>query len=287
MPPFYTLYLQLPEADSPIPPKIRDNPKFHPFFDGALGAIDGTHILCIPSATDRDASRNRKGELTQNCLAACTFDLRFTYFLSGWEGSTHDSTLFNEARQTDFHIPKGRYYLADAGFASSDVLLVPYRNVRYHLSEWDRAKRAYVVLLSLKLKIYTNILVSPRNPKELFNLRHASARNVVERIFGVLKRRFRILHSPPAYDMDIQSLIPAALAALHNFIRIYDPDDIDTDVDEPIDFRIGPDPRDVGELGGNVTPAERVRANARRDTIAASMWEQYQGYLESHAAHDE
>jgi len=80
--------------------------------------------------------------LTQNCLAACTFDLRFTYFLSGWEGSTADSTLFSVARRTDFYIPKGRYYLADAGFASSDALLVPYRNVRYHLAEWGRAEGA-------------------------------------------------------------------------------------------------------------------------------------------------
>lgn len=34
------------------------------------------------------------------------------------------------------------------------------------------------------------IYVSPVNPKELYNLRHASAHNVVERIFGVLKQRF-------------------------------------------------------------------------------------------------
>ena len=34
----------------------------------------------------------------------------------------------------------------------------------------------------------------PHNPKELFNLRHASvARNAIERIFGILKQRFRIL----------------------------------------------------------------------------------------------
>ena len=118
--------MQLPEANSPVPPKIRNNPKFYPFFEGVLGAIDGTHIRCTTSANNRDVARNRKGEVTQNCLAACTFDLHFTYFLSGWEGSTHDSMLFGEARQTDFYIPKGRYYLADASFASSDVLLVPY-----------------------------------------------------------------------------------------------------------------------------------------------------------------
>ena len=82
--------------------------------------------------------------LTQNCLAACSFDLRFTYFMSGWEGSAHDSTLFSNARQTDFYIPlaEGKYYLADAGFASSDALLVPYRSVRYHLSEWGQGQQA-------------------------------------------------------------------------------------------------------------------------------------------------
>ena len=139
--------MQLPDANSPTLPEIQNSPKFYPFFDGALGAIDGTHILCHSSAADRDATRNRKGVLTQNCLIACSFDLRFMYTLSGWEGSTADLTLFNNACQTNFYIPEGRYYLADAGFASSDALLVPYRNVRYHLSEWDRTKEASVVYL--------------------------------------------------------------------------------------------------------------------------------------------
>jgi DDE superfamily endonuclease len=134
--------VRLPDADSPIPPEIEGSPKFHPFFDGALGAIDGTHIRCTPSAADRSATRNRKGVLTQNCLAACSFDLRFTYFLSGWEGATADSMLFADAHRTDFYIPNGRYYLADAGFASSNALLVPYRSVRYHLLEWGRGNEA-------------------------------------------------------------------------------------------------------------------------------------------------
>ena len=134
--------MQLPDKDSPTPPEIRNSNRFYPFFAGALGAIDGTHIRCTSSAEDHNASRNRKGVTTQNCLAACSFDLRFTYFLSGWEGSAHDSMLFYDARDLDFYIPSGRYYLADAGFASSDSLLVPYRGVRYHLSEWSRARNA-------------------------------------------------------------------------------------------------------------------------------------------------
>ena len=145
------------------------------------------------------------------------------------------------------------------------------------------------------LEFLTDAFPSPCNPQELFNLRHASARNVIERIFGVLKRRFRILQLPPEYDMDVQAMIPPALAALHNFIRERDPDEIDEydddddddDDDELLDLRMGPDLETVGELGrGPVTPEERVRANTRRDKIAGDMWEQYQRYLEGRASHD-
>jgi hypothetical protein len=91
--------------------------------------------------------------------------------------------------------------------------------------------------------------------------------------------------------MSIQALIPPALAALHNFIREYDPDEIhmydSDDDDEPRDLQHGVHPGSVGELGaGQVSPDERVRANERRDRIAAAMWEQYQHHIESHAVHD-
>jgi DDE superfamily endonuclease len=91
-----------------------------------LGAIDGTYIQCNASAADHDATRNCKGMLSQNCLAACTFDLWFMYFLSGWEGSTANSMLFNGAHRVNFYIPEGRFYLADASFGSLDALVVPY-----------------------------------------------------------------------------------------------------------------------------------------------------------------
>jgi hypothetical protein len=63
----------------------------------------------------------------------------------------------------------------------------------------------------------------PENKEELFNLRHVSAQNVIEHIFGVLKQHFHILLLPPAYAMEIQAQIPAALCMLHNFIRVHDP----------------------------------------------------------------
>ncbi|KAJ7084132.1 hypothetical protein C8R44DRAFT_534468, partial [Mycena epipterygia] len=59
-PPFYTKYVKLPRVDDPIPPRIADNPKWFPFFQDAIGAMDGTHINCCPSAAERHAARNRK-----------------------------------------------------------------------------------------------------------------------------------------------------------------------------------------------------------------------------------
>ena len=137
--PFYNTYVTLPSQHTPIPAEILSNSKFFPFFAGALGAMDGTHINCSPSAAERQSARNRKGGITQNCLACCTFDLRFQYILSGWDGSSADATVYNNARLTDLRIPPGKYYLADAGFGVCDALLVPYRGVRYHLAEWGRA----------------------------------------------------------------------------------------------------------------------------------------------------
>jgi hypothetical protein len=92
------------------------------------------------------------------------------------------------SRLMDFLIPAGRYYLADAGFALCNTLLVPYQGVWYHLAEWGWAAVRYVepILYVFRTK---QLVFSPVNKEELFNLQHAQARNVIEHIFGVLKNR--------------------------------------------------------------------------------------------------
>lgn len=129
----------LPRIDDPPPDFIQRNPKFWPFFSNVIGAMDGTHINCCPSAAERQAARNRKGGISQNCLACVSFSMRFQYFLSGWEGSTADGAMYSYLRLADLRIPEGKYYLADAGFGVCDALLVSFRGVRYHLGEWGRA----------------------------------------------------------------------------------------------------------------------------------------------------
>ena len=136
-PPFYTTYVFQPTATDPPSPYLQQNPKFWPFFQGAIGAIDGSHIhLACPSSM-RVACRNRKGFLSQNCLFCCSFVMNFTYALTGWEGSVSDARLWENAK--GLHIPVGCFLLADAGFPHCQELLIPYRGVRYHLAEHKRA----------------------------------------------------------------------------------------------------------------------------------------------------
>lgn len=120
-------YVQQPNEDTFFADQIADNAKFSPFFDDCVGALDGTHIPVFVPAGKSIPYRNRKGYLTQNVLAACDFDMKFTYVLPGWEGSAHDARVLGDAvTNKDFVVPKGRYYLADAGYTNADWLLTPY-----------------------------------------------------------------------------------------------------------------------------------------------------------------
>jgi hypothetical protein len=253
-PPFYHAYIQLPGGADPIPEDIRDSKLFWPYFRDCIGAIDGTHIPAFVSEEDRPAYRNRKNQVSQNVLAASSIDLTFLYILPGWEGSASDSRVFEDARTTDFTVPRGRYYLADAGYGGCDALLVPYRGVRYHVKEWGKRK------------------FRAQNAQELFNLRHAKLRNVIERIFGVLKKRFKVLVIAQEYEIETQALIVSALAVLHNFIRIHDPDDLVEEEDENVGLRRPERPPPEAELQRNITVEERDRATTRRDRIAQAMW---------------
>jgi hypothetical protein len=139
------------------------------------------------------------------------------------------------------------------------------------------------VLSSYSVSTDPNYFGRPANPRELFNLRHAQLRNVVERIFGVVKRRWAILTRPPEFDMDIQARIPSALAALHNFILKHDSiewDDIlDMDVEDPIPGTCSEE-NDFGVLvHGATTAQEKRQSEVRRDGIAQAMWESYQRLL--------
>ena len=86
----------------------------------------------------------------------------------------------------------------------------------------------------------------------------------------------------PEYSIEVQAKIPSALAALHNFIRIHDPDDWN---EEPLNLtsHVAPNHDRVApaELGGYISHAERERASTKRDEIAEAMWASYQAVVET------
>jgi hypothetical protein len=143
----YIAPVDFPTDNIPIPQHILSSNSFTPYFDGCIGALDGTHLpIHIPKAS-RTAFRNQKGVLSQNVLAVCTLDMEFVYVLAGWEGSASDSRMFEDALRKGFTIPKDRYYLADVAYANCNALLVPYQGVRYHLREWGQGNERCVYLI--------------------------------------------------------------------------------------------------------------------------------------------
>lgn len=127
------------------------------------------------------------------------------------------------------------------------------------------------------------ISTRPKTERELFNLRHAQARNVVERIFGVFKRRFQIFSAPPEYSMAIQAKLVQALCVVHNFIRIHDPQDMPMRDTMDDDLEGSDDDNDnrqnFGSLGTMSSPAHRSQAEVFRDAIAKEMFADYKREL--------
>ncbi|XP_057760273.1 uncharacterized protein LOC130980631 [Arachis stenosperma] len=172
-------------------------------FKGCLGALDGIYIEVTVPESEKARYRTRKGKICTNVLGVCNREMGFVYVLSGWEGSASDSRVLRDAitRRNSLKIPHGNYYLVDAGYTNGPGFLAPYRGTRYHVREWAQGARA------------------PRNYQEYFNRVHSSARNIIERCFGLLKKRLSILRSPSFYPLKTQSQIIIACCLLQNFIR--------------------------------------------------------------------
>ncbi|XP_027166322.1 uncharacterized protein LOC113766317 [Coffea eugenioides] len=94
----------------------------------------------------------------------------------------------------------GKYYTVDAAYTNMPGFMAPFRAARG--TQHERAAKA------------------------LFNRRHAFVRNIIERSFGVLKKRFPILKGPMQnYLIATQNNIVLACCTLHNFMRDYAPND--------------------------------------------------------------
>lgn len=245
-----------------VPPDLSMNKKFKRF-QGVFGCIDGSHIPIIVPAENRRKWRNRKGFTSTNAMLICdTEKMLFQYALFGNEGCGSDSTIF---KSWAHHIRwlQGGFLLADAGYGLCKKLLTPYRGVRYHLREFAESKHH-----------------RPRNAKELFNLRHSSMRMMIERCFGVMKNRFKILAQPLQLSCPKRMwLVMYACVALHNFIRIED-NTVDRDVEFDTDLELQEREAEPLETYATVALNEKKDLKKNRQVeewrdqqIAYNMWQ--------------
>ncbi|PKI72617.1 hypothetical protein CRG98_006994 [Punica granatum] len=89
---------------------------------------------CVPSLV-RGAYRDRNNEITQNVLAAYSHDMMFTYVVTGWEGSAHDSNsvrcryigIISCTIWRSTFVLEEQYYGVDAGFSNIPGYLALYK----------------------------------------------------------------------------------------------------------------------------------------------------------------
>ncbi|MCO5576370.1 hypothetical protein L7F22_030180 [Adiantum nelumboides] len=156
-----------------------------------VGAIDGSHIPIIAPRDNHVDYFNRKGFhsiLLQLTVAAnCSI---WNYDV-GWAGSGHDSLNFSRSDigQACARDELGNYCLVgDYAYPARPYMLVPFKGCKEELS---------------RLKYYWNFIQS-------------STRMPVERAFGMLKARFRVLLK--RCDMNLRYVpdLVAACLVLHN-----------------------------------------------------------------------
>ncbi|CAN6705797.1 unnamed protein product [Malus baccata var. baccata] len=184
-----------------------------PHFKNCIVAIDGVHVQATIPPGDQVPYIGRKGTPTQTVMAVCNFDMQFIFACAGWEGTTHDTTIFlSVLRNGALNFPKppnGKYYLVDVGYQQMSDYLGPYKG----------------------------------------------GRSVIERTFGVWKKRWNILRDMPSYPFKKQVKIIIATMTLQNYIRRHArrdnhfdnmKDDLDDDTDsdeEQEEYHITEGPR--------------------------------------------
>ena len=143
----------------------------------------------------------------------------------------------------------------DSGYPNRPGFLTPYRGTTYHIREFRHRQGG------------------PTGKNEVFNYAHSSLRNVIERSFGILKNKWRILRGIPSFGERTQTRIIIACVALHNFVRATNLPDIDFDTHHQDEDFIADD--DGGYAEGEAPISSRLGdgcMNDIRDLITDGLW---------------
>lgn len=184
-------------------------------FPRTVGCIDCTHIAIIAPPADHPVYPgapylNRKGYYSLNVQIICDGDLKILNINARFPGSVHDSAIWSTSNirehLQDVYLHDGLNYhlIGDSGYPLQPWLMVPIPNA------------------------------VEGSPEERYNIRLTSARNVIERLNGVIKSRFRCLlkHRTLNYDPIKSAKIIYACAVLHNMVKHFQQADDDIFLNE-------------------------------------------------------
>ena len=188
---------------------IQEKEKFSQFagFPGVIGALDCTHIrIQCPNSDVGQLYFNRKGFYSINCQVVSTSSMKIASIVAHHPGSVHDARIFRESnlnRRLQRSQLQG-VLLGNGGYPCRTYLLTP--------------------------------LLAPTTPaEERYQRAHASTRQVVERLFGIWKRRF------PCLQYTLRTNLATTKAMVHS---------CNSGIVEPLG------PTEIG--------AARLRVNSRR-----------------------
>lgn len=157
-------------------------------FPGVVGCIDCTHIpIKNPTRQFGETFRNRKGEFSINVQIVCGPDMKIYDIVARWPGSVHDARIFSNSRCC-MRFEDGNIQgilLGDSGYAQTTYMFTP-------------------------------VLNAQTEAQERYNRAHISTRNIIERLNGVLKRRFACLSRKLQNKLVNVPNIIVTCAILHN-----------------------------------------------------------------------
>lgn len=197
-------------------------------------------------ATQAEGYRNRKGYFSLNVQTISSANLRVMNIVARWPGATHDQTVFTQSLIRDrFHAGEfGQYILVgDSGYANTFYLATPYTANNNQIAH-NAHMRAYQAAI-------------------------IRTRNVVERQYGVLKRRFPALAYGLRVNVRIAQKLITVAAMLHNIC--IERNEIEAPRDHIVEDILGPNGEEEEEeiivRGGGDEHAAIRRLNARDEII--------------------
>jgi hypothetical protein len=78
-----------------IHPRLQES-RFWPHFKNCIGAINGSHFSSFVPLSKQPKYIGRHKYASQNVIAVCDFDMRYTFVVTGWPGSVHDTRVLHD-----------------------------------------------------------------------------------------------------------------------------------------------------------------------------------------------